>query len=97
MVMPNLVFHCRCGFTSPRHEDINQMGECKKCEAARQAKPPLGVKPRWLVAEERLGKLLEAMLRYHRAGRADVPLDWYAEASELANYLQTRKKKGIVR
>ena len=37
MVMPNLVFHCRCGFTSPRHEDINQMGECKKCEAAKAA------------------------------------------------------------
>lgn len=50
-------------------------------------KPPVGLRPRWLVEEQRIEEITAAMLRYLKAG-VPVPNDWILE---LAEKLEARK------
>lgn len=49
-------------------------------------KPPLGIKPRKFVVEERAIEIAEAVIRFIKAGRAPYT-EWVDELKELANYL----------
>lgn len=53
--------------------------------------PPIGVKPQWLVDEERLGELEAAIKRYEDRG-VPVLIDWVVEASEIRDRQQQRRK-----
>lgn len=44
--------------------------------------PPIGLKPRWLVAEERLLEVEAAIGRYQEAG-LEIPLEWITERFDL--------------
>jgi hypothetical protein len=48
----------------------------------RVKQPPIGVKPRWLVDDERRRDLLAAILRYGKEGLA-APKEWMDEYWEL--------------
>lgn len=45
-------------------------------------KPPLGITPRWLLAEQRAWEIVNAMVRYQQA---DMPIDkeWSNELAEI--------------
>lgn len=45
-------------------------------------KPPLGLRPRWIVDALRIREILEAMDRYNSAG-VPIPTDWSDELNEL--------------
>lgn len=45
-------------------------------------KPPIGIKPKFVWEEERIGDLLEAMLRYSNVGWV-IPKEWIEELDEL--------------
>jgi len=51
--------------------------------SSRQAKPPLGLMPRKVWMEERLGEVCDAIDRYQKAGVA-VPMEWYRELVSLS-------------
>lgn len=59
----------------------------------RTAKPPLGVKPRWLHDYERMADLAEAMHRYEKAGYP-VPPEWLEEFVELTRRMVERYNNG---
>ena len=50
---------------------------------AKIKKPPLGLRPKFVVAAERLKEISEAVKRYVDAG-VDVPDEWLEEWEELA-------------
>lgn len=50
------------------------------------SKPPLGLKPRWLVIQHRAVEVLAAIHRYELAERA-VPEEWREELKELNDWL----------
>lgn len=52
------------------------------------------VKPRWLVAEERLHDLVDAMTRYRR-DQYIIPPEWFEEGGEIARWLEARKRHTI--
>ncbi len=56
-----------------------------------RSKPPLGIRPRWVVEEQRLTEIAEGALRYRMAGEI-IPMEWLEEAVELTKYLQGRVK-----
>lgn len=47
-------------------------------------KPPLGLKPRWIVEEERLTEVKTAIYRYMNKN-LPIPSEWYEEYLELVN------------
>jgi len=47
-------------------------------------RPPMGVKPKWLIDEQRKSDLSEAILRFVRAGY-EVPTAWIIEYAHLIN------------
>ena len=49
-------------------------------------KPPLGLKPRKFVDEDRLREVQGAMVRYYDANKP-MPLEWITEYNELAERL----------
>ena len=49
-------------------------------------KPPLGIKPRKLVVEERAIEIAEAVIRFIKAGRAPFT-EWVDELKEYIHYL----------
>lgn len=51
-------------------------------------KPPIGLRPRKIVAQDRLVEILEAMLRYANEGKV-IPDEWDNEYDELREYLNT--------
>ena len=53
--------------------------------------PPLGLQPRWSVAEHRVIEICEAIARYIRTGWPP-PREWIEELSDLTRYLRNRKK-----
>ena len=53
-------------------------------------KPPIGVKPRYLVEEERIVVLQEAIERYLEANRA-IPTVIFEEYNELVNRLDVEE------
>lgn len=50
-------------------------------------KPPLGLRPRFIVAEHRLDEINAAIARYVAAS-VPVPQDWVDEYNELVAYLR---------
>ena len=54
--------------------------------------PPLGCRPRFIVAEQRLTELDEALERYIAAG-LDLPEEWLEERTELLEWLRGREPK----
>ena len=53
-------------------------------------KPPLGLMPRWIVAEQRCDEIVQAMSRY-KAVKKEVPHEWIEEYVDLITYLHDRK------
>jgi hypothetical protein len=53
--------------------------------------PPIGVKPQWLVDEQRLGDLKAAIKRREDRG-VPVPLDWVIEVCEIRDRQKERRK-----
>jgi len=51
-------------------------------------KPPIGVKPQWLLAEERLKDLLSATIRYAYANILP-PEEWATEIGHIIQHLLT--------
>jgi hypothetical protein len=51
------------------------------------AKPPLGLRPRFIADEERLREVADAITRYRVAGKP-VPVEWLREHDELGYRLQ---------
>jgi hypothetical protein len=56
---------------------------------ASPAKPPLGLRPRWLANETRLAEVQAAIDRY-KAADWIVPVEWFHEAHELREAMQPR-------
>lgn len=50
-------------------------------------RPPLGLMPKRLWEEQRMGEIAAAVARYREAGM-DVPMEWMLEYSELYWTLQ---------
>lgn len=45
-------------------------------------KPPVGVKPKWMLDEERIYELFDAIMRYKKSGAA-IPFEWIDELTNL--------------
>ena len=45
-------------------------------------KPPIGLKPRWIVDSERLGEVSRAIARYYASGDR-IPVEWIEEYNDL--------------
>jgi hypothetical protein len=62
-----------------------------KCSGANamEPKPPLGLKPRRIIAEERLEEVEAAIRRFAIYGRT-APIEWLQERDELLDYLHGR-------
>lgn len=50
-------------------------------------KPPLGLRPRWIAAEQRAQEIIMAIDRYNQAEKA-VPQAWRDELAELNAWLE---------
>jgi len=60
-------------------------------QPGQQGKPPLGIIPRFIVAEHRLFDIAQATARFAAAGRP-IPIEWATEFLDLAEYLNSRPK-----
>lgn len=67
----------------------------EKSKDVMMPKPPIGVKPRKLVDEERLEELERAIEMYKKS-MVPVPQDWYNEWNEIALRLMPGKQKKVV-
>ncbi len=56
-------------------------------------KPPLGLRPRWVVLKHRLQEIDEAIQRYNKVSKP-VPEDWIKEREYTSVELQCAKKWG---
>lgn len=63
----------------------------QKNTAQESEKPPLGARPRWIVAEKRIEELTAAIERYKKAGNALPTIIWQKELDELLLYIKNRK------
>jgi ribosomal protein L1 len=54
-------------------------------------KPPLGLRPRWAVDEQRLKEIYEAIQRYLEVSYT-VPTEWFEEAVEIQHRLKDKPK-----
>lgn len=65
-------------------------------------KPPIGLRPRWIVQALRIREILEAMGRYNSVGKP-IPEEWSEELDELfaaqreAGEHQTKEARGCRR
>lgn len=59
-------------------------------------KPPIGIRPRWLVSAERLDEINEAMKRYTLCHK-EIPQEWLDERKELLDWLNEFKKLEVKR
>jgi hypothetical protein len=55
-------------------------------------KPPIGLRPRWLVDDQRLEEIIAAVIRYIYAGYP-IPIEWAEELNELTVRKNQRKEK----
>ena len=72
---PNGNDRCKSGQTYPSKDAVSENG-----------KPPLGLIPAFVRAHVRVDQILNAMIRFTRAGKA-IPKDWIVEL-EIQNNLQ---------
>ena len=54
-------------------------------------KPPLGLRPRWIVDLDRLEEIAEAMIRYEEGGQK-IPVEWRKEFQEVVDRLTAHFK-----
>lgn len=54
-------------------------------------KPPIGLRPRWIVTDARIFEIIEAMTRY-REGGATIPSTWWNELAQLSASMAARAK-----
>lgn len=54
-------------------------------------KPEIGIKPRFILDEERVVEIREAMIRFTNNHQA-IPLDWIEEYNELVGRINEREK-----
>jgi hypothetical protein len=55
-------------------------------------KPPLGLRPKWLVDELRIEEVKNAMERYIEVNKP-IPIEWINEYNDLAEGLAERRRK----
>lgn len=55
-------------------------------------KPPSGIRPRWLIAEERLREINQAIVWYTNTNHS-IPKEWLEERDSILNYFGKRAKK----
>lgn len=55
-------------------------------------RPPLGIKPRWLMDEERLAELIGAFERHLKA-TYPIRVEWVQEYNEICERMYRREKK----
>lgn len=53
---------------------------------------PLGLRPKWIILQQRLNEINEAIVRYMDAGYK-VPAEWIIERNEIIDYLEERENK----
>lgn len=53
-----------------------------KLDVNEQIKPPLGLKPKYIVQAERCGDIARAMSRYNDAGK-EIPKEWVDELQDI--------------
>lgn len=83
---PTITYHCPCNHNFEAPKGTNP--ECPSCGVRmydhqfrmglQPEKPPLGLKPWFIVDEDRVNEILGAMERYAKAGEA-IPAEWVVE------------------
>ena len=58
-------------------------------EVTHEEKPKPGIRPRWILAKERIAEIVSAMIRYSESNMV-IPVEWLYEYNELAEYLRNR-------
>lgn len=61
-------------------------------EISKYVRPPIGLRPRWIVAEHRLIEIEEAIQRYTAVNK-NIPIEWVSEKYELIDYLEAHQNK----
>ena len=56
----------------------------------KSTKPPLGLKPRFIHDEQRLGEVKTAIIRYYESSKK-LPLEWIEEYNELIDSVEKHK------
>jgi hypothetical protein len=69
---------------------VSETNDGKSIVGAPESKaPPLGLRPRFIVAELRAREIVNAMERYFDAGKSS-PDEWHEELAELNDWLGDR-------
>lgn len=79
----NMIWHSA---TSCQWVSMEQCGPGTPVEV----KPPIGLIPRFIVYEERLKDILDAIIRYHRSGIKEIPVEWIYEYNDIIRYLNEK-------
>jgi len=83
------------GFCLKTNQGQNILGhlimEIRK-ELLKYVKPPLSLRPRFIVYEHRLQEIEEAIERYNSANR-NIPFEWVEEKHEILEYLEGYQNK----
>jgi len=53
-----------------------------KKELEEIVKPPIGLRPKWIIDKERLNEVRSAIVRYYDAG-LKIPIEWLKEYNQL--------------
>jgi hypothetical protein len=64
--------------------------DCEACKE-KHSKPPLGVKPRYIIEQDRVSELESAFLRFSKANKG-IPPEWVLEYMELAPKVVLRRQ-----
>lgn len=60
-----------------------------------EVKPPLGIKPRYIVAEQRYQEILEGIDGFKQAENKLVPAEWFEELAELSRWLDNFRNRKL--
>lgn len=63
--------------------------DCNSCvySPVSECEPPQGLRPRFMVAQERMTEIMEAITRYTKRQWL-IPIDWVNEYNELAENMK---------
>lgn len=78
------VLHPQPAIKHPKHEGVMIKATDDKTFTISK-KPPIGLKPRFIVVEERLKDIVSAMVRFSEANML-IPPEWIEEYNELVNW-----------
>jgi len=59
---------------------------------AEAIRPPLGIRPQWLIDEQRFDEILSGAVRFNDAGKS-IPIDWLIEMQEIFFRAQSKRDK----